>query len=57
VPRRHGDALAFNRRCGFEPTGQDTDAYHELVLTRDRALLHPTHRRFRRMYRIETTHD
>ena len=53
VPRRNTRALAFNRRCGFEPTGNASEVYHGLVLDRDHSRSHPTHRRFRSKYGIE----
>ena len=46
------NALAFNEACGLERTGHDSDAYFELVLTRERSRNHPVHRRFRSRYPI-----
>lgn len=52
VPRHNAHALAFNEACGLERTGHDSDAYFELVLTRERSRNHPVHRRFRSRYPI-----
>ena len=47
VPRHNRHALAFNQACGFERTGNDTQACFELALSRERSRNHPVHRRFR----------
>jgi RimJ/RimL family protein N-acetyltransferase len=52
VPRHNRHALAFNLACGLERTGNDSEAYLELVLTRERSRTHPVHRRFRARYPI-----
>ena len=52
VPRHNRHALAFNEACGLERTGNDSDAYFELVLTRERSRSHPVHKRFRARYPI-----
>ena len=52
VPRHNRHALAFNQACGLERTGNDSDAYFELALTRERSRTHPVHRRFRARYPI-----
>ena len=52
VPRHNAHALAFNLACGLERTGNDSEAYFELVLTRERSRNHPVHRRFRARYPI-----
>jgi len=53
VPRHNEHALAFNRRCGFEPSGADSDVHAELVLTQSQSRSHPTHKRFREKHGIE----
>lgn len=53
VPRHNTHALAFNLHCGLERTGNDSDDYHELVLTQAQSRSHPTHRQFRDKYGIE----
>ena len=52
VPRHNRHALAFNEACGFERTGNESEAYFELALTRERSRNHPVHRRFRARYPI-----
>ena len=47
VPLRHAQALEFNLRCGFEPTGDASDLYHVLALSQARSREHPAHKRFR----------
>jgi hypothetical protein len=41
VPRHNRHALAFNEACGFERTGNESEAYFELALTRERSRNHP----------------
>lgn len=53
VPLRNTRALEFNLHCGFERTGNDSEIYHELILTQGQARSHPTHRQFRKKYKIE----
>lgn len=53
VPRHNRHALDFNLHSGLELTGNDSDIYHELVLTREQSRSHPTHRHFREKYTIE----
>jgi RimJ/RimL family protein N-acetyltransferase len=53
VPIHNARALTFNLRCGFVPTGEASDIYQVLVLTRQESRAHPTHRRFRVKYGIE----
>lgn len=55
VPRHNEHALAFNLHCGLERTGNDSEAYHELVLTQARSRSHATHRHFREKYGIEVS--
>jgi len=57
VPSHNTRALAFNRRCGFVPTGETSEIYQVLVLTRQEYRAHPTHRRFRQKYGIELVED
>lgn len=57
VPRHNSHALAFNRSCGFEPSGVQSEAHSDLVLTRARYHAHPTHRRYREKHRIEVIDD
>ena len=52
VPRHNRHALQFNLACGFERTGQDTEPYFELALTREHSRTHAVHRRFRSRYPI-----
>jgi RimJ/RimL family protein N-acetyltransferase len=52
VPRHNRHALAFNEACGFERTGNDSEAYFALALARERWRSHPVHRRFRIRYPI-----
>ncbi len=52
VPRHNRHALAFNEACGFDRTGNDSEAYFELALTLERSRNHPVHRRFRARYPI-----
>ena len=52
VPRHNRAALAFNEACGLERTGNDSEDYFELALTRERSRSHPIHRRFRARYPI-----
>ena len=52
VPRHNRHALAFNEACGFERTGNDSETYFELALTRECSRSHPVHRRFRARYSI-----
>jgi len=52
VPRHNRHALAFNEACGFERTGNDSETYFELALTRESSRGHPVHRRFRARYSI-----
>ena len=52
VPRHNRHALAFNEACGFERTGDDSEAYFALALARERWRSHPVHRRFRARYPI-----
>jgi RimJ/RimL family protein N-acetyltransferase len=52
VPRHNRHALAFNLACGLERTGNDSEAYFELALTRNRAHSHPVHGRFLARYPI-----
>ena len=52
VPRHNRHALAFNEACGFERTGNDSEAYFELALARERWRSHPVHRKFRARYPI-----
>jgi RimJ/RimL family protein N-acetyltransferase len=47
VPLQHAQALEFNLRCGFEATGEASDLYHVLVLTKTQSREHPAHKRFR----------
>lgn len=53
VPRHNRHALDFNLHSGLERTGNDSDIYHELVLTREQSRSHPTHKHFRQKYAIE----
>jgi RimJ/RimL family protein N-acetyltransferase len=55
VPRHNRHALGFNEACGFERSGNDSEAYFELALTRERWRNHPVHRRFRARYPIEVS--
>ena len=57
VPRHNAHALAFNLHSGLERTGNDSDIYHELVLTREQSRSHPTHKHFRAKYPIDVTGD
>ena len=52
VPRHNRHALAFNEACGFQRTGEDSEAYFELALARERWRSHPVHRRFRARHPI-----
>jgi len=52
VPKGHGEALDFNRRCGFEPTGAISETYEVLALSRTASRTHPAHKRFRETRRI-----
>ena len=52
VPVAHRDALEFNLRCGFEPTGESSADYRVLALSVDRSRTHPAHKRFRTRRRI-----
>lgn len=47
VPLRHQQALEFNLNCGFEPTGETSELYHVLALTKSRSREHAAHKRFR----------
>jgi len=53
VPLRHEKALEFNLNCGFERTGQASDQYHVLALSRQQSREHPAHRKFRRTRSIK----
>ena len=53
VPLHNEHALAFNRSCGFEPSGAQSDVHTELVLTQERSRSHVTHKRFRERHGIE----
>jgi len=53
VPLHNTHALAFNRSCGFETSGAQSDAHAELVLTQAQSRLHATHKRFREKHGIE----
>jgi RimJ/RimL family protein N-acetyltransferase len=52
VPLQHAQALEFNLNCGFEPTGQASDIYHVLALSKARSREHAAHKRFRRTRKI-----
>ena len=52
VPVAHRDAVEFNVRCGFEPTGEPSSEYRVLALTIERSRTHPAHKRFRERRRI-----
>jgi RimJ/RimL family protein N-acetyltransferase len=52
VPRHNRHALAFNEACGFERSGDDSEAYFELALAREHWRSHPVHRKFRARYPI-----
>ena len=52
VPLQHAQALEFNLNCGFEATGQPSDVYHVLALTKARSREHAAHKRFRRTRKI-----
>jgi RimJ/RimL family protein N-acetyltransferase len=52
VPRHNRHALAFNEACGFQRTSNDSEAYFELALARERWRSHSVHRRFRARYPI-----
>lgn len=57
VPRHNEHALSFNLRCGFKPTGAQSEVYHELVLTQKQSRSHRTHKRFRERHGIEVIED
>jgi RimJ/RimL family protein N-acetyltransferase len=52
VPRHNRHALSFNEACGFQRTGDDSEAYFELALGRERWRSHPVHCRCRARYPI-----
>jgi RimJ/RimL family protein N-acetyltransferase len=55
VPLQHAQALEFNLNCGFEASGEASELYHVLALSKARSREHPAHRRFRatREIRVE----
>ena len=53
VPRHNQHALDFNLHSGLALTGNDSDIYHELMLTREQSRSHPTHKHFQEKYTIE----
>lgn len=56
VPLHNDRALEFNRSCGFAPTGERSDVYHVLSLSKSQSREHATHKRFRqtRGIRVES---
>lgn len=53
VPLAHAQALEFNLNCGFEATGEKSELYQVLALTKERSRTHPAHKRFRATRAIE----
>ena len=52
VPLQHKQALEFNLNCGFVATGENSDIYHVLSLSKERSRSHAAHKRFRKTRKI-----